>query len=175
MNQVMIAIILEAIHEQYQQEVEFVVQQLKIPLEEWEAFKTGDRSLSGENMQKIYNLFTDYEWMLVQKVLRQTLLFPEKRPTAVSEYHRLKTVIAKAWLEMGGQAEMITQSEDQRTQNQIDLRISLSYGEWGYDDLLVFRLPAVIRKQIKGSKVGLLEWVSENLEETYMQGFKGSE
>ena len=40
-------------------------------------WKDGEKNLPSEAMQKVKNLFTDYEWMLTQKILRQTIIFPE--------------------------------------------------------------------------------------------------
>lgn len=122
-------------------------------------------------MQKIKNLFTDYEWMLTQKILRQTILFPEKRNLAVSEYKRLKTTIAKKWLQSDlGVVELIpnNKQEQEIVAGYIDLKVTLAYGEWGFDDIITFRLPATIQRQLEGSKVELLDWVNENLMDTYV-------
>lgn len=50
----------------------------------------------------------------------------------------------------------------------IDLKVTLAYGEWGFDDIITFRLPATIQRQLEGSKVELLDWVNENLMDTYV-------
>jgi len=109
--------------------------------------------------------------MLTQKILRQTILFPEKRNIAVSEYKRLKTLIAKKWLQSGaGLAELIPSKTNREENNQafIDLKVTVSYGEWGFDDIVTFRLPAILQSQLEGSKVELLDWVNENLMGTYV-------
>ena len=90
MHQVYVDIIVDAIIEQYQTEENFY-SAYQIQAADWQAWKEGQFGLDNEVMQKIKNLFTDYEWMLTQKILRQTILFPEKRNLAVSEYKRLKT------------------------------------------------------------------------------------
>ncbi len=113
----------------------------------------------------------DYEWMLTQKILRQTILFPEKRNLAVSEYKRLKTTIAKKWLQSDlGVVELIpnNKQEQEIAAGYIDLKVTLAYGEWGFDDIITFRLPATIQRQLEGSKVELLDWVNENLMDTYV-------
>ena len=61
--------------------------------------------------------------------------------------------------------ELLTQSEE--STQYLDLRVSITYDEWGYDDILNFRLPAFVQQQIKNEKIELLAWVKENLEETY--------
>lgn len=172
MQNVLIDLMLEAIIEQYQTEKKFYEGVLRIDTPLWEKFKSGEEPLTDEQTQKIKGLFSDYEWMLVQKILRQTLIFPERRNFAVAEYRRLKTMIAKKWLESGGEAELISKTTNTKiqdsTQSFIDLKVSLNYGEWGFDDILMFRLPAMIQQQLQGTKVDLLEWVNENLTDTYV-------
>ncbi|EIA6622537.1 hypothetical protein [Enterococcus faecalis] len=170
MHQVYVDIIVDAIIEQYQTEENFY-SAYQIQAADWQAWKEGQFGLDNEVMQKIKNLFTDYEWMLTQKILRQTILFPEKRNLAVSEYKRLKTTIAKKWLQSDlGVVELIpnNKKEQEITAGYIDLKVTLAYGEWGFDDIITFRLPATIQRQLEGSKVELLDWVNENLMDTYV-------
>lgn len=172
MHQVYVDIIIDAIIEHYETEARFYKEYLQITKEDWSAWKQGQQNLSNEVMQKIKNLFTDYEWMLTQKILRQTILFPEKRNIAVSEYKRLKTIIAKKWLQTGvGLAELVPtkgNEDDPSEQGYIDLKVTAAYGEWGFDDIVTFRLPATVQPQLEGSKVELLDWVNENLMGTYV-------
>jgi hypothetical protein len=169
MHQMYIDIIIDAIIEQFETEERFYSEYLQLTKENWENWKSGRINLTGEEMQKIKNLFTDYEWMLIQKILRQTILFPEKRNIAVSEYKRLKTVIAKKWLQTGvGIAELIPEKNKEVKQTFIDLKVTAAYGEWGFDDIVTFRLPATLQGQLEGSKVELLDWVNENLMGTYV-------
>lgn len=172
MQDVLIDIMIETIIEQYPSETYFYDTVLKMDEKSWLAFKAGNFRLTEEKMQKIKGLFSDYEWMLVQKILRQTALFPERRNVAVAEYRRLKTIIAKTWLQNGGVAELISQKtenlQNKKQKGFIDLKVSLNYGQWGFDDILSFRLPALIQQQIEGTKVDLLEWVNENLTDTYL-------
>ncbi|MGX7351162.1 hypothetical protein [Enterococcus canis] len=169
MHQVLVDIILDAIIERYQTEQQFLEDALGLDAVKWDLWKEGRGTLSGEEMQKVKMLFTDYEWMLVQKILRQTVLFPEKRAIAVSEYQRIKTEIAKKWLQSSaGQIELEKQKNNDELRA-IDLKVSIHYGEWGYDDIITFRLPALLQPQLEGSKVELLDWVNENLTETYVK------
>lgn len=73
----------------------FLDEYLLISPEQWQKWKDGEKNLPSEAMQKVKNLFTDYEWMLTQKILRQTIIFPEKRNVAVAEYKQIKTRIAQ--------------------------------------------------------------------------------
>lgn len=172
MHQVLITIMVETIKEQYGSENYFYQNRLGIDDKKWLNFKSGAQPLNEEQMQKIKGLFSDYEWMLVQKILRQTIIFPERRNYAFSQYRRLKTIIAKKWLKNGGAAELISKKTEEKAGRPmtefIDLKVSMKYGEWGYDDILSFRLPAIVQRQVEGSKVDLLEWVDENLTNTYV-------
>ncbi|MGX7202210.1 hypothetical protein BCR22_02910 [Enterococcus plantarum] len=171
MHQMYIDILIDAIIEQFETEEHFYTDYLQITEENWTNWKKGRINLTSEEMQKIKNLFSDYEWMLTQKILRQTILFPEKRNIAISEYKRLKTIIAKKWLQSGaGVAELIPSkaNRDEKEQAFIDLKVTVSYDEWGFDDIVTFRLPATLQGQLKESKVELLDWVNENLMGTYV-------
>lgn len=170
MHQVYVDILISAIVEQYYSEENFFETQLGISAHTWNEWKRGSGNLPSESMQKIKGLFSDYEWMLVQKILRQTILFPEQRNNAVLEYKRLKTAIAQTWLKgAAAEVEMVpfTIEHDGQKSAYIDLRVSLQYGTWGYDDILSFRMPSIIQQQIEGAKIPLLDWVSENLADTY--------
>lgn len=52
------------------------------------------------------------------------------------------------------------------------MKVSIQYDEWGYDDILNFRLPADVQNRSK-EKIELLDWVNENLEETYVHEANG--
>lgn len=170
MHEVYIAILLQTIKEQYAKETTFYQNVLNIDAHTWEQWKSGSGTLSPEQNQKIKNLFSDYEWMLVQKIIRQTIIFPEKRTQAVSEYRRLKTKIAQSWLQKKlADVEVVSHSKEKDNKQLLDLRVFITYDEWGFDDILSFRLPAQIQQQLQQEKVGLLAWVNENLEETYNQ------
>lgn len=170
MHEVYITILVQTIKEQYTNEVTFYQNVLNTDKVSWEKWKSGNGTLTPEQNQKIKNLFSDYEWMLMQKVLRQTIIFPEKRTQTVSEYRRLKTQIAQKWLQKKlADVEVITHNEEKENNQLLDLRVFITYDEWGFDDILSFRLPARIQQQLQQEKVGLLAWVNENLEETYNQ------
>lgn len=176
MHQALVMIVLDQLLVQYESEIKFCQDYLNISIDKWKQWKNGETRLSADEMQQIKNLFSDYEWMLIQKVIRQTILFPEKRNYVVFEYKRLKTIIAKKWIQSGaGFVEMITHQESYDIENTaisnqrlVKLKVSIQYGEWGFDDILEFYLPARIQKQIEDSRVGLLEWVHENLTDTYV-------
>ncbi|MGM9903143.1 hypothetical protein A5844_000291 [Enterococcus sp. 10A9_DIV0425] len=169
MHQVYVDLIISVLLEQFETEQNFLENYLLMNEEDWQGWKRGERNLSSEAMQKVKNLFTDYEWMLTQKILRQTIIFPEKRTVAIAEYKQIKTRIAQKWLSSGcASVELIPLKNEQSPAGYLDLKVSIQYDEWGYDDILNFRLPAEIQRQIEGEKLELLDWVNENLEETYV-------
>ncbi|MGX7030787.1 hypothetical protein [Vagococcus zengguangii] len=177
MHQSFVQIVVDRVKSQYITEKLFYEEYLQVEPETWQGWKIGEVTLSAENNQKIKNLFSDYEWMLIQKLIRQAALFPEKRNYVVSEYKRLKSLIAQKWLQTDeAKIELITQKShsirDKNPKNpssRFEIRVSLEYGIWGMDDILIFHLPAVIQQQIESSPVDLLDWVNENLTESYLE------
>ena len=170
MHDVYIELILSAVQEKYGVESLFYENHLGISAEKWASWKQGSSTLAPEENQKVKNLFSDYEWMLLQKILRQTIIYPEKRRVAVSEYRKMKTEIARQWLNIGlATVEIAQTKEENKTQRYLDLRVGIKYDEWGFDDILTFRLPAAIQQQLESEEVALLDWVNENLAETYNQ------
>lgn len=173
MHQALVLIILDEICTKFPSEDYFVEQCLQLTKEEWQEWKEGKKVLNQEAMQRIKGLFTDYEWMLMQKVAEQTMFFPEKQYYVVQQFRRLKAMIAKKWIETPYSAtELITKTIQSGIQDIVTLKISLSYGEWGYDDILTFSMPAYISKKIECSSKGLLEWVNRDLEDTYVEQTK---
>ncbi|MBO1298785.1 MULTISPECIES: hypothetical protein [unclassified Enterococcus] len=169
MHQVYVDLIMSVLLEQFETEQNFLDTYLLVDEGTWQGWKRGEQNLPSEAMQKVKNLFTDYEWMLTQKILRQTIIFPEKRNVAVAEYKQVKTRIAQKWVGSGSaDVELVPLKKDQISNGYLDLKVSIQYDEWGYDDILNFRLPAEVQKQIEGEKIELLDWVNENLEETYI-------
>lgn len=167
MHQVYIDIVIDTILEQYNTQQDFFEGQLGISAETWNNWQQGEAQLSPENTQKIKNLFSDYEWLLVQKVLRQTILFPEKRTVAVAEYRELKTKVVEKWVASGIATVELQSKAKANLKEAVMLKVVINYGTWGYDDVITFCLPATIQNQIETSHVTLLNWVNENLAETY--------
>lgn len=168
MHDVYIELILNVVREQHGNEEVFYEKFLSISQQKWQGWKQGTASLTPEENQKIKNLFSDYEWMLLQKILRQTIIYPEKRLVAVSEYRKMKIEIAQKWLNIGlATVEMNQLKEENKDNRYLNLRVMIQYDEWGFDDIINFKLPAYIQQQVENEPVALLNWVNENLEETY--------
>ena len=169
MHQAMVFIILSEIKLRFKNEEDFYANYLRISKEEWMNWKLGKENLPQQVMQKVKGLFSDYEWMLVNKVAEQAMFFPEKRHYVVPEFRRLKTMIAKKWIDLPiCMAELVTQAVDGMNEV-INLKVTLKYGEWGYDDILNFFMPAKLSKKIEGGNKGLLEWVNKDLLHVYVE------
>ncbi|MGP6140481.1 MULTISPECIES: hypothetical protein [unclassified Jeotgalibaca] len=168
MNQALTAIVLHAIKEQYVSEKAFYSGQLGISSQSWDRWKKGEHGLRPDNMNIVSRLFTDYEWMLVQKVSRNADILPEVSENPVREYQFLKYQVAKKWLQTGlatitwKSSENHEHDEGHRKPATTTLRLEASYDFWSYKDILDLRLPSVIRYQIESQKVDLLEWMAEN-------------
>ncbi|EOT44279.1 hypothetical protein [Enterococcus columbae] len=166
MNDVYLAIILDVINEKYYSEKVFCQNQLAIEEKDWQAWKSGQYSLTPEQTQKIKNLFTDYEWMLFQKVLRQTVIYPEKRSQGVMEYRQMKLQIARKW--MDGQLakiELLNDSLENQEFQALLIAVGIDYEQWGFDDILTFRIPARLQKQLANDQVKLLDWFDAQIQE----------
>ena len=70
MHEAFVLIVVNAIRERYVSEKAFYTEELGISGQSWTRWKNGERGLKAENLQKIARLFTDYEWMLANKVAR---------------------------------------------------------------------------------------------------------
>lgn len=171
MHHALVKILEDCILSQFVSEALFCETYLALSEEEWQQWKATGTGLKPETMTKIKLLFTDYEWMVVNKLIRQTEIFPEKRQIIVEEYRRVKALIAKTWLNHGAEVEAVQQTRayDQRLNKKtVLLRVVQRYGEWGYDDTLQFYLPAIIQESIEASSYGLLAWIDQNLTDVYV-------
>ncbi|SDI59021.1 hypothetical protein [Dolosicoccus paucivorans] len=170
MNPALIEIVLHAVKEKYVSEKAFYTTQLGISAQSWDRWKKGEQGLRYDNIQILATLFTDYEWMLVQKVVRNCELFPEVIKDPVKEYTFLKFQIAKTWM----QHNMARIEWHQTEANEVDsprksnatiLQLVADYHLWGYNDIIELRLPGIIRQQIESNEVCLLEWVDNQSEQ----------
>lgn len=172
MNQALVTLVLHAIKEQYVSEKAFYASQLEISSQSWDRWKKGEHGLKPDNMEIVAKLFTDYEWMLVQKVCRNAEILPEVADDPVREYQYLKFHIARKWIASGTAeikwhgGESHTEREQVRKAAVTTLRLEMNYDFWSYKDILDLRLPSVIRQQIETKKTDLLTWFSENDPET---------
>lgn len=174
MNPALIQIVVQVIREKYISEKAFYTEKLGISPQSWDRWKKGEQGLKYDNVQILSTLFTDYEWMLVQKVVRTTEIMPEVVNNPVKEYNFLKYQIAKKWVN-NGIARLEWHQSDENTEesvrksNMVILQLIVDYNLWGYNDIIELRLPGIIRQQIGHDEVKLLQWFvdeSEKLQES---------
>lgn len=169
MSQIALAeIVVRTINEKYVSEKAFYSDQLGISAQSWDRWKKGLQGLKYENIQIISTLFTDYEWMLIQKVVRNADIMPGMIEP-VSEYAYLKYQIGKTWMNNGNaRVEWAQTNENEenslRKSNMVILKLIADYHFWGYNDIIEFRLPGVIQQQIGHDEVRLLQWFNDESE-----------
>ena len=169
MNAALVEIVLQAVHERYVSEKVFYSEKLGISAQSWDRWKKGDQGLKYENMQILATMFTDYEWMLVQKVVRNADIMADVMARPVNEFMFLKYQIAKTWVNHGlARVEWSQSGENeegsQRKSNMVTLRLVVDYNFWGYNDIIELRLPSVIRHQIGHDEIKLLQWMDDESE-----------
>lgn len=172
-NRALIEIVLHVIREKYVSEKAFYSDKLGISPQSWDRWKKGEQGLKYDNVQILATLFTDYEWMLVQKVMRTYEMMPGVVTDSVNEYVFLKYQIARKWINSGiAKLEWHQSDENEETStrksNMVILKLIVDYNLWGYNDVIELRLPGVIRQQVGHDEVKLLEWFdteSERLQE----------
>ncbi|UUX33820.1 hypothetical protein [Fundicoccus culcitae] len=174
MNSALIQIVVSVIKEKYVSEKAFYAEKLQISPQSWDRWKKGEQGLKYDNIKIISTLFTDYEWMLVQKVVRNAEIMPEVMSDPVTEYKYLKYQIAKTWVNHGmvrleWHHSDLNEEESNRKSNMTILQLIAEYNFWGYNDIIEIRLPGILRQQIAYDEVKLLQWFddeSEKLKDT---------
>lgn len=175
MHEALVEIVLRAIKEQYVTEKAFYSTQMGISPQSWDRWKKGQQGLKAENMNKISQLFTDYEWMLVQKVCRNAAIISDVAENPVGEYMNMKYNVAKKWLKTGLADINIQQYQEeeinhvQRRLNLTTVSVELSYDFWSYKDRIELHLPGVVQLQIETESQDLLEWFNQNVEPPFLK------
>ncbi|WP_225047631.1 hypothetical protein [Lacticaseibacillus kribbianus] len=121
------------------------------------AVLAGDAALTGKQRGSLRYLFSDYEWMLANKVAVQNETAPAEQGVGW-RYQNAKATIALAWLQAGA-ATAVTQSQS----GTAHLEIRRGYGVRGLDDILDFAVPAPVAKKLQMQKLDLLEWAQTQL------------
>ncbi|MBG9980814.1 hypothetical protein HZY91_07915 [Facklamia sp. DSM 111018] len=165
MNPALVQIVVYVIKEKYQSEKAFYHEKLGISPQSWDRWKKGEQGLKFENIQILSTLFTDYEWMLVQKVVRNAEIMPDVMANPVPEYLYLKYQIAKTWVNHGMVRLEWHHSESYSDKaNTTILQLIAEYNFWGYNDIIEIRLPGILRQQIETDEVKLLQWFDDQSE-----------
>ena len=178
MHEAFVLIVVNAVRERYVSEKAFYTEELGISGQSWTRWKNGERGLKAENLQKIARLFTDYEWMLANKVARNADVLPEVASDPVAEYLRLKVAIASRWIRQENVCvdwKTAAVSKGKFKENVTILRVATTYGHWSYQDIIEIRVVGITHKQIGTKKQELLEWMKdEKAQEKYLEYSKNA-
>ena len=178
MHEAFVLIVVNAVRERYVSEKAFYTEELGISGQSWTRWKNGERGLKAENLQKIARLFTDYEWMLANKVARNADVLPEVASDPVAEYLRLKVAIASRWIRQENVRvdwKTTVVSKGKFKENVTILRVATTYGHWSYQDIIEIRVVGITHKQIGTKKQALLEWMhDEKAQQKYLEYSKNA-
>ena len=178
MHEAFVLIVVNAVRERYVSEKAFYTEELGISGQSWTRWKNGERGLKAENLQKIARLFTDYEWMLVNKIARNADVLPEVASDPVAEYLRLKVAIASRWIRQENVRvdwKTAAVSKGKFKENVTILRVATTYGHWSYQDIIEIRVVGITHKQIGTKKQALLEWMhDEKAQQKYLEYSKNA-
>lgn len=133
----------------------YLAEQLRIPVAQVYA---GDAALTTHQREKLRYLFTDYEWMLAQKM---TLSKDGGRPAW--RFQAAKATIATAWLQAPEVETELKKTTLASGQTEAHLQIRLDYGCHGLADILDFVVPNPELKQLQTKQLTLLEFAQKQL------------
>lgn len=105
----LVEIIVNEVNKTFKTEKTFYEDYLHITQVSWNRWKRGERGFSDDKMKVIQSvLFTDYEWMLVNKIDRAFNYYPHnyEETTPVEIFHKAKLNTAKMWAELGAIIEV---------------------------------------------------------------------
>lgn len=171
MNAYLKTIVVQQIKEQFTKEIDFYEPHLGMSEAEWIRWRKNDVELGIHATEKIRRLFSDYEWMIAEKVVRNAHFIPEIQMNPVREYKQMKFAIARQWIQSGiGETQWIrretsTGEKGSQELETVILRVEVDYQFWSYKDRLEFRLTQYPHKQLNWSKPELLDWFDRKIEE----------
>jgi hypothetical protein len=162
----LIDLVVNRVIEEYVDESKFYKNQLNLTKEEWEAWKNNEFVLSEFANQQLIFLFSDYEWMLVQRVIRLTKMIPEKEQQAVLEYRKMSAAIAKKWINSDlANIEIVEKMYNKKDlEKYIQVKVVMDYNVWSYSDILSFTFPAIDRMRVTSSKQELIQLMTDTYE-----------
>jgi len=167
MKNVLQTIIVEEVKRHYRTEKDFYEGLLGITQQSWNRWKKGERGLKAENMYTLkLSLFTDYEWMLLNKVSSQMSVYPNNfKQEPFEQYLETKKVIAKEWAKRASinvnAARNADNPNDGRVMPGVRVTVNLEYGHW-IEDTLTFYTDQP-SGHIPAGKKNRLEWFMANV------------
>jgi len=174
MENILQQIITDEINKTYVTEKVFYENKLHITQQSWNRWKRGDRGFSDDNTLILKSLFSDYEWMLVQKIVDE---FNDKNETTSIDnyktpydyYLEIKKTVAEKWIKNGADVELI---DEERNDNKNELGTKLIVKLF-YDldinqqeDKITFHLDN-IKGKLKNKKKKRKKWFNKNKENLY--------
>lgn len=159
-DQILLALAKDTLQQRYGDGETALSTLLHLPIE---ALEAPELALSGRQRDHLRYLFTDYEWMLAEKVAVLDESDPSEAGIAV-RFQQAKAAIAKAWLQSALLHTRYVKEPLANGRVAMHLQLRLDYGEHGLVDILDFVVPAHVAKQVANEKIDLLTWVAGYLD-----------
>lgn len=171
MEKVLQQIITEEINKRYVTEKAFYEGKLNITQQSWNRWKRGDRGFSDDNTLILKSLFSDYEWMLVQKIVTELdqeghdIEKDEPGTLLYAYYLDIKKDITKKWIKNGAEIDLIAENFDDENKNELGKKVivKLHYDldiEQA-DDIITFHSKK-IKGKLKDKKKKRKKWFEKN-------------
>lgn len=170
MKNILQEIVAKEVNRHYKFEKDFYEGVLGVKQPTWNRWKKGDRGLSDEKMNSVKALFTDYEWMLVNKVASDMQMYPSNFTQEPFEtYVNVKRSIAKQWAEKAEISVNAAHNVDDANTGRIypgtEVKVSIQYDNGlinSSDSLLLYTQES--SGNIKSGKQNRLKWFFENID-----------
>ncbi|MCG4281508.1 hypothetical protein [Lacticaseibacillus saniviri] len=120
------------------------------------AVMSRSQALTALQRRQLRRLFTDYEWMLAQKVID-----PESAIPVWNQFQEAKLVVARQWLALSNTTTKFL--DDAGKTPVMHLQLRLTYAP-NLADVLDFVLPQQVVQRLESKPLALLTWSKEQLE-----------
>ncbi|MCI2032974.1 MAG: hypothetical protein LKJ69_06175 [Lactobacillus sp.] len=128
------------------------------------AIEANEAALLPQQREQLRYLFSDYEWMLAQKLAVLQASAPATG-TLAQRYQLAKTVVAKSWLRSPNLTTNYVKEPRSDGQVSVHLQLRQDYGVHGLVDILDFVVPTQVAKQLQTKQLDLLTWADAHLED----------
>ncbi|WP_057894091.1 hypothetical protein [Lacticaseibacillus brantae] len=136
--------------------IQFLQQIAGIRIRKWQQNRTTTGTLSHAEKRQLRSMLTDYEWMLVQKLVPE---FSDDAIGLARAFNAAKLAVAKVWLQSPGLSTRFVKLDQAGTQT-IHLQVRLEY-VLGLLDVLDFAVPASVATQLETHQLDLLTWANQ--------------
>ncbi|WP_204123044.1 hypothetical protein [Lacticaseibacillus mingshuiensis] len=158
-DQTLVELAILTTQQQYGASSTYLTDTLYIPVG---AVLRGHAQLTAKQREKLRFLFTDYEWMLAQKIAVLAASDPDVRNVAW-RYQDAKLQIAKKWLTSPLLATSYSKQPRANGTVSVHLQLRLQYGDHGLEDILDFVVSSQEAKQLQSDKLDLLTWTNQQI------------